>query len=191
MADPAKTIPYILEARFGAGLMRALLALLMFAYLSCAGAVQAAAARLLYSYARDGMLPFSGWLCRISTEHRVPGNAMLFSAAAALAVCAATFVDLGAVNVNASRRLLRGRRRVPVVPVVVLARLIAAARGWRPDARPGEFSLGAGRCRWRGWPSPMAWPCWSTCAGHARRTRSRAGSRFSLRCSWRESARWS
>jgi hypothetical protein len=32
---------------------------------------------------------------------------------------------------------------------VVLARLIAAARGWRPDARPGEFSLGR-------WAVPVA-----------------------------------
>ena len=149
MADPAKTIPYILEARFGSAVLRGLLVLLMFAYLSCAGAVQAAAARLLYSYARDGMLPFSDWLRRVSPEHRVPWNAILFSAAACLAVFFATFVDLGAVNVNA---LVVSYAVVGVYlsfQSVVLARLIAAARGWRCPARAGEFSLGR-------WAVPVA-----------------------------------
>lgn len=149
MADPAKAIPYILEARFGSAVLRALLVLLMFAYLSCAGAVQAAAARLLYSYARDGMLPFSDWLRRVSPEHRVPWNALLFSAAACLAVFLATFVDVGALNVNA---LVVSYAVVGVYlsfQAVVLARLIAAARGWRPAARAGEFSLGR-------WAVPVA-----------------------------------
>lgn len=149
MADPAKTIPYILEARFGTTVLRSLLVLLMFAYISCAGAVQAAAARLLYSYARDGMLPFSDWLRRVSPGHRVPWNAILFSAAACLGVFLATFVDLGALNVNA---LVVSYAVVGVYlsfQAVVLARLIAAARGWRPAARAGEFSLGR-------WAVPVA-----------------------------------
>lgn len=141
-ADPARTIPYILEAHLGPAVLRGLLVLLMFAYLSCAGAAQAAAARLVYSYARDGMVPASGWLRRVSREHRVPGNAILFSATAALIVIAATYVDVGKVNVNA---LVVSYAVVGVYlsfQAVVAARLVAGLRGWKADAPSGYFTLG-------------------------------------------------
>lgn len=141
-ADPARTISLILEAHLGPRLLRGLLVLLMFAYLSCAGAAQAAAARLAYSYARDGMVPGSHWLRRVSREHRVPGNAILFSAGAALLVIAATYVDVGKVNINA---LVVSYAVVGVYlsfQAVVAARLVAALRGWKAEAPAGHFSLG-------------------------------------------------
>jgi len=141
-SDPARTIPYILEAHFGPTPLRALLILLMFAYLSCAGAAQAAAARLMYSYARDGMVPASAWLRRVSPEHRVPGNAILFSAAAALMVVAASYVDVGSVNMNA---LVVSYAVVGVYlsfQAVVAGRLVAGVRGWRAAPPAGHFSLG-------------------------------------------------
>jgi amino acid transporter len=141
-ADPARTIPYILEAHLGPTVLRGLLVLLMFAYLSCAGAAQAAAARLMYSYARDGMVPASAWLRRVSAEHRVPGNAILFSAAAALVVVGATYLDVGKVNVNA---LVVSYAVVGVYlsfQAVVAARLYAAFRGWKADTPTGYFTLG-------------------------------------------------
>jgi amino acid transporter len=141
-SDPLRTIPVILEAHFGPLALRVLLVLLMFAYLSCAGAAQAAAARLTYSYARDGMVPASAWLRRVSTTHQVPSNAILFSAAAALVVVAASYVDVGPVNVNA---LVVSYAVVGVYlsfQAVVAARLVAAMRGWKAEAAPGHFSLG-------------------------------------------------
>jgi amino acid transporter len=147
-ADPARTIPYILEAHLGATLLRGLLVLLMFAFLSCAGAAQAAAARLLYSYARDGMVPGSGWLRRVS-KHKVPANAILFTAAAALAVVAASCVDLGRLNVNA---LVVSYAVVGIYlsfQAVVVARIVAGARGWQPKRAPGRFSLGR-------WSTPVS-----------------------------------
>ncbi len=119
----------------------------MFAYLSCAGAVQAAAARLVYSYARDGMAPASGWLRRVTPAHRVPSNAILASAGVALLVIGASFLTFGKVNVNA---LVVSYAVVGVYlsfQAVVLARLVAAARGWRPES--GGFSLGR-------WSVPVA-----------------------------------
>lgn len=148
-ADPARTIPYILEAHLGPTVLRGLLVLLMFAYLSCAGAAQAAAARLMYSYARDGMVPASGWLRRVSAEHRVPGNAILFSAAAALAVIGASYLDVGKVNINA---LVVSYAVVGVYlsfQAVVAARLYAAFRGWKAEAPAGYFTLGR-------WSVPVA-----------------------------------
>ena len=149
-ADPARAISLILEARLGPTLLKGLLVLLMFAYLSCAGAAQAAAARLLYSYARDGMLPGSAWLRRVSVSHKVPANATLFTAALALVVIALTYVDLGQVNVNA---LVVSYAVVGVYlsfQVVVVGRILATSRGWKPRAAPGLFSLGR-------WGVPVAW----------------------------------
>jgi amino acid transporter len=146
-ADPNRTIDLILEAHFGTRVVKGLLVLLMFAYLSCAGAVQAAAARLVYSYARDGMAPGSGWLRRVTPAHRVPSNAIVLSAAVALLVIVASYVSLGGVNVNA---LVVSYAVVGVYlsfQAVVLARLLAAARGWRSDA--DGFSLGR-------WSVPVA-----------------------------------
>jgi amino acid transporter len=148
-AAPARTIPLILEAHFGPAVLRGLLVLLMFAFLSCAGAAQAAAARLLYSYARDGMVPGSAWLKRVSSGHRVPANAILFTAGAAAAVIAASHVDLGKVNVNA---LVVSYAVVGIYlsfQAVVLGRLIAGARGWKPSHAPGRFSLGS-------WSTPVS-----------------------------------
>jgi amino acid transporter len=141
-AQPALAIPMILEARLGPALLKGLLVLLMFAYLSCAGAAQAAAARLTYSYARDGMLPGSAWLRRVSPGHKVPANATLFTAGLALVIVALSYVDLGAVNVNA---LVVSYAVVGVYlsfQAVVVARLVAAARGWKARTAPGLFSLG-------------------------------------------------
>jgi amino acid transporter len=137
--DPSRTIGRILEAHFGRTILRGLLVLLMFAYLSCAGAVQAAAARLVFSYARDGMLPGSAWLRRVTPAHRVPSNAIVLSAVVALAVVAASYLSLGGINVNT---LVVSYAVVGVYlsfQAVVLARLVAAWRGWAPA--PG-FSLG-------------------------------------------------
>ncbi len=141
-AKPALAIPMILEARLGPALLKGLLVLLMFAYLSCAGAAQAAAARLTYSYARDGMLPGSGWLRRVSAGHKVPANATLFTAALALVIVALSYVDLGEVNVNA---LVVSYAVVGIYlsfQAVVAARILAAARGWKARTAPGLFSLG-------------------------------------------------
>ncbi len=148
-ANPAGAIPLILEAHLGPLALRGLLVLLMFAYLSCAGAAQAAAARLLYSYARDGMLPGSGWLRRVSAGHKVPANATLFTAGMAAVVIALSYVDLGQVNVNA---LVVSYAVVGIYlsfQAVVIARIVAGFRGFRPRTGPGLFSLGA-------WGQPVA-----------------------------------
>jgi amino acid transporter len=144
-ADPAQTIPLILGEHFGAGGRAFLLVLVVFAYFSCAAAVQAAAARLIYSDARDGALPGSAWLRAVS-EHKVPANAIVFTAAVGLLATGATYLDVGAVNANA---LLVSYAVVGIYlsfQAVVLARLLAGVRGWKPE---GGYSLGR-------WGMPVA-----------------------------------
>jgi len=96
------------------------------------------------------MLPGSSWLRRVSAAHKVPANATLFTAALALGVIALTYVDLGQVNVNA---LVVSYAVVGVYlsfQVVVVGRILAASRGWKPRQAPGLFALGR-------WAMPVAW----------------------------------
>src|SRR6202043_1909324 len=53
------------------------LALVAFAFFSCGLAIQAAAARVIYSYSRDRALPASGTLSSVSPRFRTPVNALL------------------------------------------------------------------------------------------------------------------
>lgn len=144
-ADPAQTIPMILGSHFGEVMRAVILALVVFAYFSCAAAAQAAAARLIYSYARDGVLPKSAWLRAVS-KHAVPDNAILFASGVSLIVVAAAYIDVGAVNVSALLVSYAVAGIYLSFQAVVLARLIAAGRGWSPD---GAFRLGR-------WGRPIA-----------------------------------
>lgn len=139
-ADPAQTIPLILGQHFGRVASAFLLVLVVLAFFSCAAAVQAAAARLIYSYARDGMLPRSDWLRAVS-PHGVPANAMRFTAVAGVIVTALTWIDVGAVNMNALVVSYAVAGIYLSFQAVVVARLVAAARGFEPD---GAFHLGRG-----------------------------------------------
>ncbi|HWX24519.1 MAG TPA: amino acid permease [Vicinamibacteria bacterium] len=141
-ADPDRAIPDLLASRFGGTVARGLLALLVFAYVSCSGAAQTAAARLFYSYARDGMLPGSAWLRRVSQAHRAPANATLLSALGAAAVISASYLTVGNVNVNAFVVSYAVVGIYLSLQAVVFARIWAGLKGWTPRPHPGDFSLG-------------------------------------------------
>ena len=147
-ADPAQAIPLILGEHFGPGGLRLLVALVVFAFFSCAAAIQAAAARLVFSYARDGQVPGSAWLRQVS-GHGVPARAILFTAAVGVLVTGAAYVDVGALNANALLVSYAVAGIYVSFQAVVLARLVAGARGWRAE---GEFRLG----RWGGWIAAAA-----------------------------------
>ena len=147
-ANPAGTIPIILQARLGTELSRVVLVLVVLAYFSCGGAVQTAAARLVYSYARDGMMPGSDWMRRVTPVRRVPGNALVFVAAGALAIIALTTLELGAVDVTALVASFAVVGMYLSYQSVVAARLIAGLR-WTPAPPAGCFALGR-------WGTPVA-----------------------------------
>ena len=63
-------IPAILEDTLGTVGSKVFLVVAVTAFISCVLSLQAAGSRLIYSSARDRMLPMSGWLSRIQTSTR-------------------------------------------------------------------------------------------------------------------------
>lgn len=139
MEDPAKAIPFILEARLGVTMQRLTFILIIFAYFSCATAIQAACARLVYAYARDRMVPAHMWLGRITEKHRVPQNALLLTGAIALVAVFLTQINLGNVNANAVIVSYAVLGVYLSFQLIVFAYLRARSKGWRAD---GDFRLG-------------------------------------------------
>jgi amino acid transporter len=126
------------------------------AFFSCGTAVQGAGSRLVYSYARDGAIPASGWVRKVSPRFGTPVNAVLVGA-----VVPVLFVLLVNVNpahnvhvlwfvfpadINALALLVSfGVSGIYLAFLLtVIGSIIARARGWKPT---GTFSLGR-----FGWP---------------------------------------
>lgn len=133
-ADP---IPGILTATLGDVGATIFLVVAVTAFLSCVLSLQAAASRLLFSFARDGMLPGHRWLAKVSQKSKVPTNAL---------IVASTIPALIAVLVWINPALLYPVTAFAVLGIyvsfqmVVLAALRQRFKGWRPA---GPFSLGA------------------------------------------------
>ncbi len=98
-------LAYVIQSRLGSGLGKALLIDVAVAILSAALAIQASASRVLFSMARDGRLPFSARLARVSPKRRTPAapNIVVGILAIALLVVnygqAALFTDITGVAV--------------------------------------------------------------------------------------------
>ncbi|MGY1916386.1 APC family permease [Blastococcus sp. SYSU DS0973] len=132
-ADP---IPAILESSLGTTGSKAFLIVIVIAFLSCVLSLQAAGSRLLYAFARDRMLPASGWLAHVSPRHAVPTNALLV-------VCLVPV--LIALFVYFQEGILARVTAFAVLGIyisfqaVVLAALRQRLKGWRPA---GLWNLG-------------------------------------------------
>ncbi|HUY97216.1 MAG TPA: amino acid permease [Verrucomicrobiae bacterium] len=150
-------VPYILGANVHvAGIQDLILILVCFAFFSCGTAVQGAGARLAFSYARDGAIPGSRLLRRISRRFKTPVYAILLGALLpALFTLLVHFTPTRPIqvafvtypaNVNALAALVSfGVSGIYLsFQMVVLAAIVARLRGWRPS---GPFQLG----RWE-WP---------------------------------------
>lgn len=73
-ADPvADTIIF----HIGEGVVRPLFAMFVFAFLATFVAAQAAAARVLWSFSRDDVMPASSWLKKLSGSARIPARAII------------------------------------------------------------------------------------------------------------------
>ena len=135
--DPIVTL---LRAAMGEGGFRAVIVVVLVSFISCLLSLQAAASRLVFAYARDQMIFGSKMLSRMSPGHHVPANALIAMGAipALIALSAlwlqdaiATIISFAAVGIYIAFQM------------VVLAALIARAKGWKPS---GSFTLGS-----RGW----------------------------------------
>jgi amino acid transporter len=132
-ADP---IPGILEATLGEVGAKVFLVIAVTAFLSCVLSLQAAASRLLFSFARDGMIPGHTWLAKVSKGSKVPVNAL---------IVACTIPALIAVIIRINADLLVPVTAFAVLGIyiafqmVVLASLRQRFKGWKPA---GPFTLG-------------------------------------------------
>ena len=132
--DPVGTV---FNAAFGHTAAKFAFLVIVLAFISCTLAIQAASARLLFSQGRDGVLPGSSLLARVSPRfHMSPwavGVAFVIPCAIILATesspsALTKIISFATVGIYIGFQL------------VVLAALIARIRGWVPQ---GAFSLGS------------------------------------------------
>jgi amino acid transporter len=133
----ANPIVGVIDASLGHAGSKVALTMVLIAFASCTLAIQAAATRLIFSFARDEMI--LGWrpLSTVSARfHMPPGAVAVAAVIPALITLAPTatvtrIITFAVVGIYMSFQL------------VVLAALIARRRGWQPT---GAFTLGA-----KGW----------------------------------------
>jgi amino acid transporter len=167
LATPANPKGYAAATSFAGGIPLILsqlpqwlqdffLIMVIIAFFSCGTAVQGAGARLAFSYARDGAVPGSAWVRKISPRFHTPSNALIVGA-----LVPVLFTLL--VNFNPSKDVHilwftfpAGINALTALVsfgvsgiylsflLTVIGSMIARTRGWVPE---GAFRLG----RWA-WP---------------------------------------
>ncbi|MEK7388241.1 MAG: amino acid permease [Elusimicrobiota bacterium] len=135
--DPVATT---LQTAMGMTGFRVVIAVVMVSFLSCLLSLQAAASRLLFSFARDGMIFGSRVFKRLSARTRVPTAALLGTGAIAALITGLGYWLQDAINTIISSAAIG---IYVSFQMVVLGALIARLKGWTPQ---GRFTLG----RW-GW----------------------------------------
>jgi amino acid transporter len=145
-------VPFLISSNVSSQVIQDLaLFVVCFAFFSCGLAIQAAAARLIYSYSRDHALPASGALSRVSPRFRTPMNALIVAAVipslfAALArFTPSSNITIAFITIPAKVNALFLLVSFAVSGIylsfllVVVAALIARLRGWQAQ---GAFRLG-------------------------------------------------
>jgi amino acid transporter len=141
-ADPVVTA---LRLAVGGVGLRAVIAVVLVSFFSCLLSLQAATSRLLFAYARDGMIFGSRHLSRLSPRTHMPVVALLLAGLApAMIAIAGLFLE------DAVRTIIVfGSAGIYVAfQMIVLGALFARFKGWVPS---GQFRLGA----WA-WPVNVA-----------------------------------
>jgi amino acid transporter len=146
-------IPFIISSNVTSQAIQDIaLAVVSFAFFSCGLAIQAAAARLIFSYSRDHALPASASLSRVSPRFKTPVNALIVAAVLpALFAILARFtptsnISIGFITIPANVNALFLLVSFAVSGIylsflmVLVAALVARLRGWTPQ---GVFRLGA------------------------------------------------
>jgi amino acid transporter len=148
--EDANPIPSILEASLGPIGAKVFLVVACMAFLSCVLSLQAAASRLLHSFARDRMLPASGWLAKLSPRTQVPTNALLVASIIPMVICVVVFVMPDALVQVTSFAVLG---IYVAFQSIVLAALRQRTKGWKPVQPRGQLHhldrpCGCPRNRW-------------------------------------------
>ncbi len=129
----ASPIDSILLANFGDTGATIALALILFAFVSCTIAIQGAAIRLVYSFARDGMVVGSRALSSVHPRWHMPPGAVLVAVLVPAVITLLPSATVAIIIAFAVVGIYVGFQSV------VLASIIARRRGWRPS---GSFTLG-------------------------------------------------
>jgi len=129
----ASPIDSILQANFGDTGSTIALALILFAFVSCTIAIQGAAIRLVYSFARDGMVAGSRFLSNVHPRFHMPPGAVLVAVLIPALITLLPSATVTIIITFAVVGIYIGFQSV------VLASIIARTRGWRPS---GSFNLG-------------------------------------------------
>jgi amino acid transporter len=132
--DPIVTL---LQAAMGENGFRAVILVVLVSFVSCLLSLQAAASRLVFAYARDQMIFGSRFLSRMSPGHHVPANALIVMGAIPAVIALSALWLANAINTIISFAAVG---IYIAFQMIVLAALIARAKGWRPN---GPFTLGA------------------------------------------------
>jgi amino acid transporter len=138
--DVADPIPEIVRGSTGDLGMNLLLVVAATIFLSAALSQQAALSRLLFSFARDNMLPGSRWLSKLHEEvggsGAVPRNAMVVACIAPMLITVWLYFKPDSVVAVTAFAVLG---IYVCFQMVVLAALRQRIKGWRPA---GPWSLG-------------------------------------------------
>lgn len=129
----AAPIDDILLANFGETGAKIALALILFAFVSCTIAIQGAAVRLVYSFARDGMIPLAATLSRVNPRFHMPPGAVVVAVVVPVIITLLPSATVAKIITFATVGIYLGFQ------AVVLAAIIARGRGWIPT---GKFTLG-------------------------------------------------
>lgn len=133
-------IPAILTAALTPLGAKIFLVVVLTAFLSCVLSLQAAASRLLFSFARDGMLPGHKWLAKVSPRSKVPVNALIV--ACTIPVILSVIIFIGPAELLTQITAFAVLGIYVAFQSVVLAALRQRIKGWKPA---GPFNLrGAG-----------------------------------------------
>ncbi|MEV8568074.1 amino acid permease [Streptomyces sp. NPDC051322] len=115
---------------------RLVMAVVLISFLSCTISLQAAAGRLIYSYARDEMIVGHRLLRRFSKARAVPEFALLLAAVIPALIALGSLFSEDALTKIVSFAILG---IYTSFQMVVLASLRARLKGWQPA---GEFRMG-------------------------------------------------
>ena len=131
--DPVWTV---LTSNFGETGARVVLLVVLVSFISCVLSLQAAASRLIFAFARDGVLPGSKALARLSSHH-VPSRALALCGFVPAIIAVFGFFLSNAVAVVVSFAAVG---IYIAFQMVVAAAIWARMKGWKPS---GAFNLGS------------------------------------------------
>ena len=129
-------IPAILQSSIGTVGAKLILLVALTSFIAGVLSQQAAASRIVFSFARDDMFPGSRYFSKVTTRHRVPMNALLAVNVVPVLLFVFVYYSPDSLVRIAAFQMLAGYL---AFQMVVFAALRMRLKGWRPA---GAWTLG-------------------------------------------------